>query len=121
MLRTLICSAVVLTLVLFTRATAQEDKGAKNERVTKATIIKVDAAKNTVTVRMKDKNGKEVERTIELAGSVKAFNEKGEARRVDIFREGGNLYVVEREERVYELRSTPQRPGAKDEKQPSNK
>jgi hypothetical protein len=118
MLRVFACSVALLALVLLTQARAQEDKnppGAKNEHVTKATIVKVDPAKQCVTVRMKDKTGKEVERTIELKGGVKAFNERGEATAVNVFREGSNLYVVEREERVFELRATPER------KQPPNK
>jgi hypothetical protein len=113
MLRAIACSTAVLALALFGLAQAQQQdqKGAKNEHVTKATIVKVNPTQNTITVKMKDKSGKEVERTIELKGGVKAFNEKGEATRVDVFREGNSLYVVERDERVFELRATPQRPG----------
>lgn len=39
------------------------------------------------------------------------FNDKGEVTLVDVFRRGNTMYIVEREERVYELRTTPEHRG----------
>jgi hypothetical protein len=103
-----------MVLVFVSQVRSQEaDKtttGDKNgkEHVTKAKIVRIDPAKQTITVNMKDKEGKQVQRTFQLKGSLKAFNEKGEASRVDVFQEGNTLYVVERNERVFELRATPE-------------
>jgi uncharacterized protein YigE (DUF2233 family) len=115
MLRAFICSVAVAALILFTQAQAQQQQVGKdkNEHITKATIVKVNPTQNSITLKMKDKNGKEVEKTIELKGTVKAFNEKGEATRVAVFREGNTLYVVERNEQVFELRANPNKGGTR--------
>jgi hypothetical protein len=110
MLRILCGSGLVLAMLLLGEAGAGDRKDAKNERVTRATITRIDATRNTITLKWRDKNGKEMERTLELTNGPKIFDEKGKAVQVNVFSEGGNLYVVEREEKVYELRKTEKRP-----------
>ncbi len=121
MLRAFACSVAVGAFVLLAQASGQQTQnqqqradqgvGTNKEHVTKATVVSIDPDKNTITLKMKDKNGKQVERTVELKGGVKVFNDKGEATRVEVFRRGNTMYVVERQERVYELRTTPEHRG----------
>jgi len=78
-------------------ANAKADKGQQ------ATITKVDAKNETVTVKMKDKNGKEVERVFKLAGDIRYFDSTGRAVAIDFFRSGDLVLVVEAEGRLKEL------------------
>jgi hypothetical protein len=70
----------------------RDAKGKKNE--VKATITKVDPANGTITVRMKDKNGKEVEKTYALTGDIEYFDSTAKAAKIDIFRAGDEILVV---------------------------
>jgi hypothetical protein len=104
MLRTL-GSAVLVTLLVVSLAVAQVRKDdPKAGTPTKATITKVDAAKNTLTVKFKDQAGKEQEKTFELKGDVKMFDETGKVITIDAYRVGNQVLLIEREGRLMELR-----------------
>jgi hypothetical protein len=80
------------------------DKGDKNNKKShKATITKVDRQKGTVTVRMKDKNGKEHERTFRLTGEIRYFDSTGRVAAADIFSSGDEVLVVEEEGHLKEI------------------
>lgn len=68
-----------------------------NNQGQQATITKVDAKNQTVTVRMKDKNGRENNRTFKLTGDIRYFDSTGKAIAVDLFRSGDEVLVVEAE------------------------
>ena len=64
MLRTSFCAVVVLMLFAVGLVRAEEPSNAKEAKhYVKATITKVNSQQGTITVRMKDKNGKNVEKT----------------------------------------------------------
>lgn len=79
-----------------------DDKNAKADEH-KATIAKVDAKAGTVTVKMKDKDGKDVERTFKLTEDIRYFDSTGKAARIDVFESGNEVLVIEREGRLREL------------------
>jgi hypothetical protein len=110
MLRASLWSVAFLFLfagILLAQQAKDKPKNTKdNKDQQKATITKVDAKKGTVTVRMKDKTGKEVERTFDLTGEVMLYDDNGKTVRVadiDIFRSGDYVLIVEREGKLKEM------------------
>ena len=69
-----------------------------------ATITKVDPKAHTVTVKMKDKSGKDTEKTFKLTEEVRYADSTGKAVAVDVFRSGDYVLVVEEGGRLKELR-----------------
>jgi len=108
MLRASLSVAVILSLTAMT-ANAQQDTGKAGQgqqpagKGMHATITKVDAKNLTVTVRMKDKDGKEAEKTFKLTDDIRYFDSTGKAVAIDVFREGDLVLVVEAEGRLREL------------------
>ncbi len=108
MLRFVLSTFVVLSLgaAPLLAADTKDTKDTKNQH--KATITKVDAKNGTVTVRMKDKDGKDVERTFKLTEDIRYFDSTGKAVAVDVFRSGNEVLVVEAEGRLKEMRQKDQ-------------
>jgi hypothetical protein len=118
MVRTFLCSMAVLAFLTAglmaddqktTKKTTGKDtgisaeKGTKNKHAAKATITHVDPKKGTVTVKMKDKNGKEVEKTFTLAEDVRMIDDTGRVAALDVFQSGNEVLVIEAEGRLREL------------------
>jgi hypothetical protein len=107
MLRIALCSVAVMALFLGTLVADNKDnKDNKNKQGQHATITKVDSKAGTVTVKMKDKAGKESERTFKLTGEVRMFDDNGKNVRltdIDIFRSGDYVLVVERDGKLQEI------------------
>lgn len=78
-----------------------------------AIVVRSDGAKHTLTVKMKGREGKEHERTIELKEGIKMIGEDGkEDQQAEFLKglEGGEqILIVERERRIVELRDLPPR------------
>ncbi len=112
MLRTVLCSFLVLAL---TGLVVAADKDAKDKdkahKGQKATITKVDPKNHTVTVKMKDKSGKEVERTFKLTEDIRYLDSTGKVAAIDVFRSGDEVLVVEEEGHLKELHQA--KPGDK--------
>jgi hypothetical protein len=106
MLRTALFS--VAALVLWVGLLPADDKNAKdatkNDKKHEATITKVDAKNGTITVRMKDKNGKDEERTFKLTEDLRMWDNEGHAATIDVFRSGHEVVVVEREGKLVEMK-----------------
>ncbi len=107
MFRGLLGSIAVLSLCVGLAVAADTKDAAKDKKDGKkeqATITKVDAKNNTVTVKMKDKDGKDVEKTFQLTGEVRMFEEpSGKAAAIDIFSAGNDVLLVEEEGKLVEL------------------
>jgi putative membrane protein len=107
MFRAFLTIVVVLTIGSFLLAGAQntQDKTQdKNQDKSKqATITKVDAKNGTVTVRMKDKNDKDVDKQFTLTGDIRYFDSTGKAAAIEIFKSGDDVLVVELEGRLKEM------------------
>ncbi len=117
MLRTVLCSVLVLAFTGFVMA---DDKNAKDKdkdntnKGQKATITKVDAKNHTVTVKMKDKDGKDVEKTFKLTEDIRYLDSTGKVAAVDIFRSGDDVLVVEEQGQLKEMHKA--KSGDKDKK-----
>lgn len=86
---------------------AAEDKAGKDKDASTpsaARIVKVDAKNGTITLRMKDLQGKEVKKTFHLTQDVRMVDETGGVVTIDIFEDDEDALIVEREGRLVELR-----------------
>jgi hypothetical protein len=83
----------------------------------KAQIVKVDPRAKTVTVKMKDEKGKEVQRTFRLAEDIRYLDSTGRAAAVDVFQSGNYVLIVEREGRITEMRKHDRKDGEKSGKE----
>jgi hypothetical protein len=107
MLRVFLGAAAVLALCAGGLVADDKDQGKNTPQKGKharATITKVDPKNGTVTVRMKDKQGKEVEKTFRLTEEVRYIDSTGRVAAADIFRNGDQVLVVEEEGRLKEMR-----------------
>lgn len=100
MLRSLLCVALAFFLVGTVRADDQNTK--KDQK--KATITKVDPQKQTITVRMKNDEGKDVDKTFTLTEDVRMFDDTGKVVAIDFFQSGNDVLVIEREGKLVELK-----------------
>ncbi len=69
-----------------------------------ATITKVDAKDSTVAVTMKDKDGKEVEKTMKLAEGATYFDNAGKPSKIDSFKMGDHVLFSEKDGKITELK-----------------
>lgn len=81
----------------------KDSKDVKADHKTKATITKVDPKAGTVTVKMKDKDGKDVEKTFKLTEDIRYFDSTGKAAAIDVFKSGNDVLVIEREGKLREM------------------
>jgi hypothetical protein len=128
MLRAMLCSAAVLALCVggaFAQATKDTKDTNKNKNTGKhaqATITKVDAKNGTVTVRMKNKEGKEETRTFKLAEDIRYLDSTGRVAAIDIFRSGDEVLVIEERGRLKEMKKPASKTGGgSTEKKPARK
>jgi hypothetical protein len=103
---------MTLAAFLVAGATAQAQQTTEKDKTTagktakpgqEATITKVDTKNKTVTVKMKDKTGKEVEKTFRLTEDIRYFDSTGRAARIDVFQAGNDVLVIEEEGRLREV------------------
>jgi 3-dehydroquinate synthase class II len=112
-----LCSAATLVLCVgLIRADDKSTKDIKNGKKYHATITKVDAKNGTITVRMKDKNGKEEERMFQLAENIRYFDSDGHAATVDLFRSGNEVLVIEQEGKLVQIKQRPKNSATDKEK-----
>jgi hypothetical protein len=100
-----LCAAVMLTADAQTTKDTKNGKDIKDEKC-KCTITKVDAKAGTITVKMKDKDGKgskDVEKTFKLTEDIHYFDSTGKAVSIDVFESGNLVLVVEREGKLKEM------------------
>jgi hypothetical protein len=89
-----------------------DDKKAKA-----ATITKVDPVKKTVTVKCKDTEGKETEKTFALLEDIRYVDSTGKVAAIGIFEVGNEVLIIEEEGKLKELRKTAvKKPGLENPK-----
>ena len=71
---------------------------------TEAKITKVDAKKHTLTVRMKGKDGKEIQKTFRLTEEVRYADSTGKVVAIDVFKNGDDVMVLEADGKLTEVR-----------------
>lgn len=106
MVHTLLALTLGLTLAVgATFADDQKtDKKDSGKKGMEATITKIDSKAHTVTVKMKDKGGKETEKTFKLAEAVRYVDSTGEVVAIDVFKSGDYVLILEAEGQVKEIR-----------------
>jgi len=85
MLRTVLCSVAVMLFLVSGLTAAEKKAGKVGTNMHKATLVKVDVAKNTVTFMRKDKAGKEVQVTLPLAKNAQVYGPKNQTETLAIF------------------------------------
>ena len=104
MLRKLLSPMAILSVCVASLAAAEDKKDTKKgSEPSQATITKVDAKAGTITVKMKDKEGKEVERNFKLTEDIRYFDSTGRAAAIDVFQSGNDILVIEQEGKLKEL------------------
>ncbi|HVS38341.1 MAG TPA: hypothetical protein VMS17_22475 [Gemmataceae bacterium] len=101
MMRAFLCSAALLGLGSV--CLAADAKDAKNDNGMTATVFKVDAKNNTVSLRWKDKDGKDQTQTVELGKDVQLTDENGKAVNAEALKEGQQVRVTENNGKVTAL------------------
>ncbi len=106
MVRTFFCllTALAFTAVGIGRADDAKSNADKDKHHMQATITKVDAANNTVTVKKMDKNGKEENKTLHLAKDAKYLNANGKDVKLDSFKAGDDVCITRKHDQVTELK-----------------
>jgi len=106
MLRASLCLVVGLAIGAGGLLAADKDTKSDKGQTHKATITKMDAKNGTITVRMKDKNGKDVPRTFKLTEDIRYFDSTGRVAAVDVFQSGNDVLIVEEQGRLKEVRQS---------------
>jgi alpha-glucosidase (family GH31 glycosyl hydrolase) len=71
-----------------------------------ATITKVDPQAGTVTLKTKDDNGKETEKTFKLVEDAEYIDSSGRVAKLDIFRSGDQVLVIEGEGHIQSMKKS---------------
>jgi hypothetical protein len=87
-------AAGVLALFFVGFALANDDQTKTKKNEVKATIEKVDPQNGTITVKMKNKAGKEVEKTYTLTADIEYLDSTGKVAKIDVFRAGDEVLIV---------------------------
>jgi hypothetical protein len=104
MVRASVWSLFVLAIAPVAIAQADDAKKSDGKHHMQATITKVDAQKEMVTVKMMDKDGKAQEKTLHLAKDAKYLNSVGKQAKLDSFKTGDDVCVTEQNDKVTELK-----------------
>jgi hypothetical protein len=106
MLRAFLCSTAVLALCVWVQAADQphKDQHAKQGKHHHATVTNVNPQKGTITLRMKNREGKDVERTFHLTEDVEYLDSTGRVAQADLFQSGDYVLVLEREGRINQVK-----------------
>jgi uncharacterized protein YigE (DUF2233 family) len=71
-----------------------------------ATITKVDPQAGTVTLKMRDKNGKETEKTFNLVEDAEYIDSNGRVAALNVFRNGDQVLVIEGEGKITSMKKS---------------
>jgi 23S rRNA pseudoU1915 N3-methylase RlmH len=106
MFRSMLVSLVMLGVFAgFAAANAEKtvSKDNTDKKAKEAKLVKVDAKKGTVTVKM-EIDGKEVEKTFKLAENIEYADSKGKVAVIDIFTSGDLILVVEEDGTISKMK-----------------
>jgi Ca2+-binding EF-hand superfamily protein len=103
MLRAMRCAVPVLAFLVVGLPAADDKPAVKDDGVS-GVVVKVDAKAHTVTLRLKDAQGKDVEKTFTLGDGVMITDETGKLSGLDTVQPGDAVVAVEKEGRLTELR-----------------
>jgi hypothetical protein len=110
MLRLLGTFWALLALALFTGGVRANDKDAQDNKPQRGEISNVAPGAGTLTVKLKDKDGKEVEKIFKLVGEVRYMDSLGRAANAKIFRAGDQVAVIINRGRLEEMTQMKRQP-----------
>lgn len=84
--------------------TADKNTSNASDKGREAKITKVDSKNHTLTLKLKDKNGKETERTFALTEEVRYADSTGKVVAMDVFKSGDYVLAVEADGKLKEVR-----------------
>lgn len=76
----------------------------KDKEHTKATITKMDAKKRMVSVKMKDKEGKDADKTFYLTEDAEYFDSTGKVAVIEVFQSGDEVLIIENDGKIKEMK-----------------
>ena len=104
MLRMLETLWTLIALALFTGSLRADDKDTRDNKHQRGEISNVDSGAGTLTVKLRDEDGKEIEKTFKLARATKFYSADGKATELNLFRSGDQVVLLARKGEVSELR-----------------
>jgi transcriptional accessory protein Tex/SPT6 len=102
MVRALLGSVVLVLCVGF--LSAEDTKKDKTGKYTKAKITKVDTKNKTVTVQMKNKDGKSVQKKFNLTEEVRMLDSNGRIVAIDVFQSDDDVLILEADGKLKEIK-----------------
>ena len=72
-----------------------------------ATITKINPKAGEITVKMPDRNGKEIEKTFELVEDAEYLDSSGRVAVLDVFKSGDDILIIESDGRVQAMKKAP--------------
>lgn len=72
------------------------------------TITNVNTREGTVTVKMEDRDGREVEKTFQLTEDIEYLDSTGQIATLDIFQSGDEVLIIEMDGNIKEIKKHPQ-------------
>lgn len=111
MLRASVCTLSMLALFGAGLVCAEDlKKGTdKDKQHEKGTITKIDSNKNSVTISVKNHDGKRSEKTLPLASSAAYLDQNGKSAKVDAFHSGDHVRITESDGKITELKKCADR------------
>jgi uncharacterized protein YigE (DUF2233 family) len=106
MVRESVCAMIALSFVAagLSKADDATKKDNSQKQHLQATITKVDAQKDTVTVKTMDKSGKQQDKTLQLAKDAKYLDASGKDLKLDAFKNGDDVCITQKDDKVTELK-----------------
>jgi len=102
-------------------AAEKADTKSGDKKGNEATITKVDQKNHTITVRMKDAQGKEVEKTFKLTEDVRYLDSTGKVAAIDVFQSGNQVLIVEEQGKLKEVHKKADTKGGDTKKETDKK
>jgi hypothetical protein len=96
------CAVIALALLMGSLRAAE--KAANDNKPQRGEVTNVDTGAGTLTVKLRDQDGKEVEKTFKLTGEAKFYRADGQATELNAFRSGDQIVLLARKGAVSELR-----------------
>ena len=96
---------MIIAFLFFVSGLRADDKNAQDNKPQRGELSKIDSqGAGSLTVKLKDKDGKEVEKTFKLVRETKFYDADGKGTELNVFRAGDQVLLLRREGKVSELR-----------------
>ncbi len=108
MVRLFLCSLATLSILAAGSARANDTKKSSTEEKQakhhfEATITNVDSKDDSVSLKLKEKDGKSKNETLKLADNAKLKDSQGNSIKLDKFRDGDDVLLTEKNDKITSL------------------